>query len=193
MGWVQWLSFITGLIYIYYASAQQSRCWPWGIISSGLWAYASWFDMRLLSDSILQMIYVVLGIWGWYAWSNPKKITTIPVTKMSIRDLSFSILCSLVLSALLGWYMTTMEAAFPILDATLTIFSITATILLIQQKIENWLFWILIDWVSVPVFMMRGGYLFAILFVIYGILAIKGWYNWSAIIKNSLTVQHHQS
>lgn len=75
--------------------------------------------------------------------------------------------------------MSKTKAAFPAMDAFLTVFSINATILLIQKKIENWWWWIVIDLINIPVFIIRGGHLFALLFIIYTILAIKGLLEWN--------------
>jgi nicotinamide riboside transporter PnuC len=81
LGWVQWLAFLTGLVYIYFATRSDARCWIWGILSSALWAYTSWFQLNLLSDSILQMIYVVLVL-GLYSW-RIKKTKLPPVSHCS--------------------------------------------------------------------------------------------------------------
>ncbi len=183
LGWIQWASFITGLAYIYYAAKNDPACWPWGILSSALWAYVSWVQLTLLSDSILQVIYVLLGFWGWYAWVFKKQKTDFTISRTPVLNILIIIVVSVILSYALGKYMKSMNASYPMLDAFLTIFSVTATIGLILQKIENWLLWIVINLVSIPLFILRGGPLFAILFFIYFLLAIKGWFAWYKILK----------
>jgi nicotinamide mononucleotide transporter len=69
------------------------------------------------------------------------------------------------------------------LDAALTAFSVIATIMLIKQQIENWIFWIVINLVSIPVFIIRDGHLFALLFLIYFVLSIKGWKEWQQLLR----------
>lgn len=182
LGWVQWSAFISGLLYIYYATKNNSLCWPLGILSSGLWAYASFFQLKLYSDAWLQVIYVALGIWGWYDWIIKKNEKLISITDLSTKEWSIYLLICALLSVAAGMYMRNTNAAFPFTDAFLSVFSIGATLLLIQRKIENWLWWILIDAINIPLFIGRKGYLFAILFLVYGVLAVKGWRDWRRIL-----------
>jgi nicotinamide mononucleotide transporter len=173
------------LLYIYFAAKNNPICWPWGIISSALWAYASWFQLHLLSDSILQVIYVILGFWGWYRWHYNKLNQTRPISNLSFQWLSIYIWISVLISIGLGLMMKKTSAAFPMTDAAISVFSITATLLLVKQKIENWLLWICINLISIPMFIIRGGPLFAVLFFIYFILSIRGWITWKKMIKKA--------
>jgi len=186
-GWVQWVSFISGIFYIYFATRNNPWCWPWGILSSGLWAYASWFQLHLFSDAILQIIYVLLGLLGWYQWvaGSRDSINTnkaLPVTRYTGKTLMLWVTGSLPIAFALGYIMHFTAAAFPYIDAFLTVFSLLATWMLVNRKIENWLLWIIIDLVSIPVFIWRDGHLFALLFLIYALLAIKGWKSWKPLL-----------
>jgi nicotinamide mononucleotide transporter len=182
-GWVQWVSFFSGILYIFYAARNNPWCWPWGILSSGLWAYASWFQLHLLSDALLQLIYVILGIIGWYQWvrgkpSSVKNSIVLPVTGYPPKTLFILLIGSLLPALLLGYIMHFTRAAFPYIDAFLAVYSLLATWMLVNRKLENWLLWIVIDFLSIPLFILREGHLFALLFLIYGLLAIKGWKTW---------------
>lgn len=183
LGWVQWASFVTGLAYIFLAAANNPRCWPWGIVSSALWAWASWYQLHLLSDALLQVFYVALGFVGWYKWAAGRgkgNSAVLPVSSLKSEQLVYWILASAGLSLVLGLIMQRTKAAFPFTDAALTVFSVSATLMLVKRKIENWIFWMVIDLVSIPVFILRGGYLFALLFFIYALIAWKGWQNWQS-------------
>ena len=184
-GWVQWVSFISGILYIYYATRNNPWCWPWGIISSGFWTYASWFQLHLFSDAILQAIYVGMGILGWYQWvrntqPGAQNNLALPISQYPFKTLVRLIIFSILPALALGYFMHFTSAAFPYIDAFLTAFSLLATWMLVNRKIENWILWIIINFLSVPLFIMRGGHLFGLLFLIYGILAIKGWKSWRA-------------
>lgn len=188
LGWVQWASFLTGLAYIILAARNNPSCWPWGILSSGLWAWASWFQLHLLSDALLQVFYVVLGFVGWYHWAAAKgtqNSKVLAVSSLKSKELVYWILASAGLSLILGLVMQPTTAAFPFTDAALTVYSVSATLMLVKRKMENWIFWIVIDLVSIPVFIMRGGYLFALLFFIYTLIAWRGWKNWQSAIARA--------
>lgn len=184
-GWIQWISFISGILYIYYATRNHPQCWPWGILSSGLWAYASAFQLHLYSDAILQFIYVLLGFYGWYQWMagrhpSLKSQPALPITRYTPKILYILLLTCIFPSLVLGYIMHFTPAAFPYTDAFLTVYSLLATWMLVNRKIENWILWIVIDFLSIPLFAWRGGHLFALLFLIYGMLAIQGWKSWKA-------------
>ncbi|MEP7267439.1 MAG: nicotinamide riboside transporter PnuC [Saprospiraceae bacterium] len=188
-GWVQWLAFLSGVLYIVYASKDKVICWLWGILSSSLWAYASFFQLKLFSDSILQIIYIGMGIWGWYRWYHKNNSQIVNITTLNSRGWLISIVTSTLVSIILTYFMSKTKAAFPAMDAFLTVFSINATILLIQKKIENWWWWIVIDLINIPVFIIRGGHLFALLFIIYTILAIKGLFEWNKKLNLATSFQ----
>ncbi len=182
-GWIQWVSFFSGILYIFYATRNSPWCWPWGILSSGLWAYASWFKLHLLSDALLQLVYVIMGIVGWYQWvrgtqTPVQNSPVLHVTGYPSKTLLILLIGSLVPALLLGYIMHFTIAAFPYTDAFLAVYSLLATWMLVNRKLENWLLWIVIDFLSIPLFIVREGHLFALLFLIYGILAIKGWKTW---------------
>lgn len=178
LGWVQWLAFLTGLAYIYYATKNDVRCWPWGILSSGLWAYSSFYELKLYSDGWLQVLYILLGCLGWYRWYIKNDNEVFTITRINLNQWVIYLCLGSAIAFLIGFQMKKTNAAFPMVDAYLSVFSVIATILLIYKKIENWWWWIVIDLVNIPVFVMRKGYLFAVLFLIYFILAVKGLLDW---------------
>ncbi len=185
ISWVQWVSFLTGLLYVYYAAKDDVRCWIWGILSSALWSYSSWFELKLKSDTLLQLVYVILGFVGWYYWTKKKQIKTVTVSRIKPMELFWFAATGLVITLFLGTYMKSHGAAYPFLDAGLFAFSVEATLLLVQEKLENWIAWMIINSISIPIFFLRGGYLFSILFIIYLILAIKGWIGWNRILSTN--------
>jgi nicotinamide mononucleotide transporter len=179
----QWLAFLLGLGYVYLAIKNDPRCWIWGVGSSALWAYSSWFELKLYSDSLLQVIYVFFGIWGLWKWRYAKahKVDK-SISRMSINHWFLALIGTLLASLMLGYYMALTAAAYPYLDAALSVGSVVATILLIYRKWENWWWWIVIDLINIPVFISRGGYLFALLFAIYGMMAYRGLRVWKKMM-----------
>ena len=65
---------------------RQVQCWPWGIVSSGLWAYASFYQLKLYSDAWLQIIYIVLGAWGWHHWKYKLSKQEKPISRLSLHQ-----------------------------------------------------------------------------------------------------------
>ena len=67
----------------------------------------------------------------------------------------------------------------PLLDAFTTVFSIIATLMVIKKILENWLYFIAIDIASIYLYYSRDLNQTAILFLLYSIIAIVGYYNWT--------------
>ena len=186
LGWIQWSAFICGLIYIGLASLNRISCWIFGIASAALWAYDAYFEFSLIMDSLLNIFYVVMGVIGWVNWTGGGNEEQLPIT--SLRSMSNAYLVGGgMLGTLIMWFVLShyTAAALPFWDALTTIFSIIATFLLIQRKIDNWIYWIITDTIYIGMYYYKGAYLFGILFIIYTLMAIAGWLQWKQE-KNSI-------
>jgi nicotinamide mononucleotide transporter len=138
----------------------------------------SYFEYQLYMDSGLNFFYVIMGVIGWLNWGQSGGNPVISTNTVRFHLIAIFIL--LALSAVIGQLLQTYsQAALPFWDAGTTLFSIWATYLLIKHKKENWLYWIVTDGIYVGLYIYKGAYLFAILFVIYTVLSVKGWRDWS--------------
>ncbi len=195
LSWVDWVVTITALIYVVLAARQNVWGWVWGIVSCGLWAYASFFFYHLWLDALLQIFYVIMGIVGIYKWIGKREkagsqerrvVRELPITALTARQHVWIILGGSALALVFGYFFDVYTpAAATYLDAFVTIFSIITTFLLVQKKLENWVYWVVIDVASVYLFASRGAYLFAIIMFIYTIIAANAFLQWrkSATLK----------
>lgn len=186
MRWVELVSVIAAIIYVILAARQNIWCWLFGIISAILWTYAAAVYYKLYVDSILQVYYVLMGIYGWYAWTKGfKNNQTLPISQLKLQNHIVIIVGGLILTYLVGtFFKHYTDAVATYLDAFTTIFSIITTILVARKILENWLYWIIIDGVYIYLYGGRGGYLFAFLNVVYVIIAIIGYWNWRKQMLN---------
>jgi nicotinamide mononucleotide transporter len=140
-------------------------------------------DVRLYSEATLQVYYMVMSVYGWMAWTKKKDETAsseslISIQRWTIKQHLMAFGSGIVLLLLLGSFWSWMGGALPYVDAFTTAFSIIATYMVTQKIIENWIYWIVIDLVSVFINWERGLYLFAVLFAVYCIVAIFGFIEW---------------
>ena len=179
------VSTLTAIIYLVLAAKENVWCWFFGIISCSFWAWAAYFLYNLQIDSLLQVFYVAISFWGLYQWKfGSQAKNKLPITKLSVAEHATIIGGGLVLSAIVGWlYAHYTTAAATYIDAFTTVFSILITFMVIYKKLDNWLYWIVIDGVYVYLYWTRGGYLFSILFVAYIIIAFLGWLEWQKKYK----------
>jgi nicotinamide mononucleotide transporter len=160
----------------------QKSVWnyPFGLAMVVLFGFI-FFEAKLYSDMLLQVFFFVIQIYGWWYWmrgltSAGDKITP---ERLSKKQLVAAILSMLGLSSGLGILMAHLtDAALPFWDATVAGGSVVAQVLLSRRKIENWLYWIVVDVLSIGLFAVKGLYLTAGLYVVFLALAIWGFLSW---------------
>lgn len=178
--WVEITAVITGVIYVILAARENVWCWSFGIVSAALWSFAAYEFYDLYIDAMLQLYYVFIGIYGWLNWDEK----TASQQKLKIQTLSIQshliyIAIGLLLTFIVGYFFDKYTpAAATYFDAFTTVFALFATYLVTQKKLENWLYWIVIDSVYVYLYGSRDGYLFALLNVVFVLVAIIGYVRW---------------
>lgn len=181
---LDWAITLTSLAYIWLAAKERPVCWVFGIVSSGLWAWASIFRYNLWVDGLLQIFYVAMGFWGLYAWHSGKQSDAAKIQKWPLRSHLFLILAGLALTLAFGFlFQKYTPTSYPYADALITAFSVIATILTIKKVLEGWLYWILFDALAVVLFWVKDAILLAFVMVIYTLMAVYAWRQWKQKLK----------
>lgn len=179
---LDWLALLTSLAYVILAARSNNWCWLFAAISTAVWAYQSYFVYRLVSDALLQVFYFVMagvGLWRWR--SNGARQTVRPPQRMTIKEHLLTVGAAAAGGLLLGYFFSnTMSAAATYPDAITTVFSVLATFLLIGRRLENWLYWIIINLAYVWIYWSTGAVLFALMMVINVLIAGYGFWQWRA-------------
>jgi len=131
-------------------------------------------------ESLLYAFYTAMAVYGWLIWRRgAQEKADLPIRVWSLRIHALAIAAILVFAALSGLLLDTYTyAAFPYIDSLTTFAAIWATFLVARKVFENWLYWLLIDAVSIFIYWMRGLELTAVLFVVYVILIPPGMLLW---------------
>ena len=186
------LGVITALIYLYFSIRQKIWLWPFGILTSAFYIYV-FFNGRLYADMGLQVYYLLISFYGWYFWLSGSKKQNGKHLKVSFlsRKLALALLLiTVIIFWFLVWALNILPALLEILpsdliywDAFTTAASIVATWMLTRKIIEQWLVWIVVDLISMGLYIYKGLYLTSGLFLVYTLLAIYGYYEWKKEIK----------
>jgi nicotinamide mononucleotide transporter PnuC len=147
-------------------------------IANGVLLLFLFLESRLFADSGLQVMFIVLNARGWWLWKFGAQTAERPVTRAPARELRGALAASLLLSALLGGLLWLARGSVPVFDGTIAGLSVVAQWLLNRKRLENWLWWIVVDLVSIPVYLYKQLYLIALLYLLFlGICAIgyRGW------------------
>jgi len=179
MIWLEALAAITGLISVYFVTRQNIWCWPTGLVSVFLAAIV-FYESFLYSDMLLHIYYIGMNIYGWIHWSKKAEDAPIlPVTTMTWRRNLFWIIVTAV--GTVGWGYTMQaqtNAAFPYGDAFTTVASLAGMWFMAQKRLENWVYWFVVDVVAITIYALKGLYLFSGQYAIFLILCVLGYRNW---------------
>jgi len=174
---------VFAIAYLLLAVRENILCWLFAFISTAIYTVLFW-DVSLLMESALNVYYMAMAVYGWYQWTRGGsngggEPHVLEVQLMSLRQhvLAFALILVLTLTSgyLLGEYSS---AAWPFVDSFTTWASVVTTYLVTRKYLQNWLYWIVIDAVSVPLYINRGLNLTALLFVAYIIIAVFGYISW---------------
>ncbi len=172
---------LLSVTYLLLAIKQSLWCWVAAFISTLIYTIL-FFDASLLMDSALNLFYLVMAIYGWYSWkygnginkNEELEITTYGLAK-NLKIIGILIIVSLILGYIMANYT---RADFAYLDTFTTVFAVFTTYTLTKKVLENWLYWIVIDSVSIYIYINKGFYLTAVLFAFYTVLAFIAYNNW---------------
>lgn len=189
--WIDWTATITAILYVVLAARENNWCWFWGIISCSLWAYASFFFYDLWLDALLQLFYVAMAVVGLYQWRSGRGEEAVrPTTRMSAQEHLWCWLIIVPASLLFGYFFANYTpAAATYADAFTTVLSAVATIILVRKQLETWLYWLLADGLYVWLYGRQGAYLFALLMVIYVIIATAAYIRWQRHMNSVESIQ----
>lgn len=176
---IELIATIFGLLCVWLTIKQNIWCWPTGIIQVILYIFV-FYETKLYSDALLQIIYIFLQAYGWYHWIHGKNDKTLPVTTLSKRE--FYSWGALIITGTLLWgYLMKRytDAAVPYPDAAIVVISLVAQWLLALKKVESWVMWITVDVLAIGVYFYKGLYLTTGLYSVFLVLAIIGLFKWT--------------
>lgn len=185
MHWAEVAAVICGLIYVVLVTKENIWCWFWGALNALLSIYL-FIEIQLYAESILYAYYFLAAIYGWYAWKYAKRVSD----TNAIVEWSWQRHLILILAGFAGSYLLYLllshytDAQMPLVDAHTTIFSFLATYLVTRKVLSNWLYWIVIDAISVWLYVSRGIELYAFLMLVYTVIAVLGYLNWKKRKEN---------
>ncbi|MGH7711586.1 MAG: nicotinamide riboside transporter PnuC [Gemmatimonadaceae bacterium] len=180
---------IFGAVAVYLAARESIWSWPTAIINVSLYTIV-FFQSRLYGEMGLQVVYLVLSIYGWYNWLHGgERRSTLRVSRASPRSLLLLTALIAVGSYSLGTTLAARtNAVLPYLDSVLVVTSLVAQWLMTRKVLENWILWIAVDVVYVPMFLSRNLPATAVLYAVFLVLAVLGFIEWRrSFLRHQLT------
>ena len=170
---------VLAVAYLVLAIRQNIWCWFCAAISTLIYVYL-FANANLYMESLLNVFYFGMAIYGWYVWQKGKADDALPVTVWPIHVHSYAVSIIICLAAGSGFLLAKFtDAAYPYVDSATTFAAIWATFLVARKILENWWYWLVIDVVSVFIYWTRGLEATAVLFIVYVILIPIGIAAWT--------------
>ena len=193
--WIELIAMVLSLLYLYLEVKEKSLLWFVGIISSGLYAYV-YFKTNFYADFGLMVYFVAISIYGWINWSKggiDNKGKELPIKRISANEILLSVvfgaaiygLLLLVLLYLPG-YIGLSSSSFPYVDSFTVAANIVGTWLLTRKVLEQWYIWIVVNFVCIIMYWLKGLNFTTFLFVVYTIGSVIGYFNWLRLYKQQI-------
>ena len=176
---IEIIAVISAILYLLLAAKEDIKCWYAVIISSSLYFYIM-YDAGLIMEAYLQIFYIVMALYGWFKWTKSIQINSNNRIRTWSNMKHFITITSVVILAVITGFILKKytNAALPFLDAFTSWGAIITTYMVAQKILENWIYWFVIDSISIYIFLSRELYLTSLLFFIYLIIICFGYASW---------------
>ena len=179
MNAAEMVAVLLAIAYLLLVVRENIWCWAAAFASTAIYLVL-FFEVRLYMESGLQLFYLAMAVYGWWQWRHGGRdrgelaISTWPVS----RHVAI-IVAIVLLTTVSGWLLATYtSAAFPYLDSFTTWSAMITTYMVARKILENWIYWFVIDSVSIYLYTSRGMMLTALLFALYVVLVVVGYLRW---------------
>ena len=179
---------IMNIISVVYAKRNNILVYPTGLIGTGIFVYIL-LNFSLLGDTIINAYFFSMSIYGWYFWSRKKdevlvnKVSTI--NRNEIKYLVILAISSLIFIYFVYDYFDKWNNWTAYVDNITTAIFFVAMWLMARRKVESWIFWIIGDLITVPLYFYKGLTISSIQYIIFLILAVLGYISWKKILDKN--------
>ena len=181
------IAVVFGILSVWFSKKNNILVYPTGMISTSIFTYLL-FKWSLLGDMMINAYYFMMSIYGWYIWTRKVNNIVTPISKVSSPEkITSLIIFFFSLSFVYGIYnyFDKWGSYISYIDNFTTAIFFVAMWLMANRKIENWIFWIIGNIISIPLYFYKGLTFTSIQYIIFTVIAISGYYTWKKILDNS--------
>ncbi len=172
---------VFGLLSVVFSKRDNILVFPTGMISTLIFVYLLW-EYQLIGDLMINSYYFIMSIYGWIIWTRKVDNTNfIPITKINASEWKKAIvffMIAIVFTILIYFVFDKWENWISAVDVLTTAIFFVGMWLMAKKKIENWIFWIVGDLISVPLYAYKGLYLSSIQYFIFTLIALLAYQAW---------------
>ena len=184
--WIEIVGAVLSLLYLFMSIKQNISLWLFGFLASAFYVVV-FFETKFYADMSLQFYYLIISVYGYLNW---KYGTHQQGKELPISNISKSTMLQLLLASVIIYFIYYIilskytDSTIPIADSIVGMLSVIGTWMLARKIIENWLVWIIADALACGLFFYKELYPTAILFIIYTLMAVVGYWQWKKTMKS---------
>ena len=173
------IAVIFGIASVWFAKKENILVYPTGIVSVLIYIYICFFA-KLYADMGINFVYFVMSIYGWFMWSRKDaEKYVLPISWCTKKEHLISAGMLVFFFAILSFFLTNYtDSNVPVIDSMTTSIFIVGMWLMARKKIENWIYWIIGDIISIPLYFYKDLALTSIQFTVFLVLAVLGFIEW---------------
>lgn len=184
---IEAIAFTSGIVNIYLLTRCSLWNWFFGILTVSLYAII-FFNIKLYADMSLQGVFLFFQFYGLYQWCYGNKENK-PIAMQQL-DLSTGLSLAVAAIILFGIISFTLihntDSTTVYADATITALSLIAQWMMSKKYLQHWILWIIIDVISINLYIIKSLYLTSLLYLVFMLLCIKGYYQWRQVLNKSI-------
>jgi nicotinamide mononucleotide transporter len=176
---LEFIAATTSLVGVYLGTTGKRITWPWWVLSSSLYG-VFFYQVDLFASAMLQIVFIGAAIYGWFGWAPTGAVPGTISTRNRLRIA----IATVVSVAFLSPVLADIGAAATWTDAFVLIASLVAQLMMIYEKYETWMLWLIVNIVATIQYLSLGYWFTAVVYAIFAVVAIIGWKRWRDSLSN---------
>ena len=188
-GPVEFVAVVSGIVSVYFSQKENIWVYPAGLLNTIIYTYIS-VKGRLFGEASVNIFYTIMSIYGWVLWAkkDERNKKTLMITYSDKKDWTFQLLFFAALYVIIYFVLSYLKknfapGAIPAADAFASASAYTGMLLMARKKMENWIWWIVTNIASIPLYFIKGYVFTSFQFVVLLIMAFAGWASWQKKVK----------
>ena len=170
---LEFIAAVTSFIGVWLGTTGKRITWPWWALSSALYG-VFFYQVDLFASAALQLVFISAAVYGWKDWAPTGAVAT----ATSARNRRYIVIGTLISVAALSPVLSSIGAAATWSDAFLLIGSLVAQVMMVRQKWEAWVIWLIVDLAGTVQYAMLGYWFTAVLYAMFTVIALIGLKRW---------------
>ena len=170
---LEFIAAIISFVGVWLGTTGKRITWPWWALSSALYGIF-YFQEEFFASSLLQIAFVVAAVFGWFGWAPTGAV---PGT-LSVRNRQYIAIGTIVSVSILSPLLSNIGATATWTDAFILVASLTAQVLMIYEKFEAWIIWIIVNVTATTQFLIFEYWFTALLYAVFTVVAVIGLKRW---------------